>query len=440
MNNSASTGKSLVILIQAMSGSIDWILPVCKHIKDHHPDTGIYFVLLRYSDEEIFNGNELLKMVVSEISENRCLDLSFFFPTPYKVFRRLLFRVFFHLKPLNRKMVSFFDRAIWRLHSYKRAIKWISGLHRPMIMLKDGLKQPSNICMLFIRQAELYKAKVISFPTAPSFTFSPGMWIDFKDNNNTGNNYCADYAIIDKHWDIANCRDYSREAVVVGTPKFDQNWIDYLRSRYDRNRYTGNFKIRPVVVLLKNEQSFVFKHLNFRDLLEEILETLVVSKGYNVILKPHPRQNVELLNDIIGKFHHGKVIISCDPAFQVIDAAQYVIAMPSGVILDALMMGVPVIEYYNYSKLNEILLREYDSIPRNSFGGMSALDNDGHLTSVFRAKRLVIPADTPEELERSLNRLESQEAHVCITNAREIFSENKAEKAAEFIMNLFKNN
>ena len=439
MQKHSGLKTSLIITIDSMLGAIDWILPVCKYLHDRYDDVDIYFVLLRYDAEQIFKNNVTLKQIVYELSNNRCYDLRYFIPVGYRLIRWLLGTVSFFSGNISGKAMAVFDKAIWNFYGKERVKRWVDIL-KPTVILRDGLGKPSQVCEVFIKAGRNHESKVVSFPTAPSFTFAPDMWIQEKNNVIADNKYFADYAIVDKDWDAKYCNKYFKETITVGTPKFDERWIAYLQNRYAEGELKRDEQSNSILVLLKNEMSFIFKHIDFRGLLEEMLDTLLTVSDYRLILKPHPRQNSALLSEILKKYPQGEICISYEPSFKIISEASYVVAMPSGIILDALMVGRPVIEYFNFKKLNAILLELYRTIPKNIFGGMSYLDADGYLTSVFRAKGLVIPADTPNELALALSKLKIDEARTGIVKAREIFFEGKIEKAAEFVMNLLHRN
>ena len=439
MQKHSGLKRSIIITIDSMSGAIDWILPVCKYLNDRYNDVDMYFVLLRYDKEQIFNNNVTLKTIVFELSNNRCYDLTYFFPLGYRLIRWVLCTVLFFSDQVSRIAVAVYDNTIWNFYGKKRVKRWVDIL-KPTVILRDGLGKPSHACEVFVKAVRTHESKVVSFPTAPSFTFAPDMWIQRKNNVIADNKCFADYAIVDKDWDAKYCNKYFKETVTVGTPKFDKRWIAYLQSRYAEGDRKGDKQSNSIVVLLKNEMSLIFKHIDFRGLLEEMLDTLLSVTDYRVILKPHPRQNIMLLSEILKKYPQGEISVSYEPSFKIISGASYVVAMPSGVILDALMIGRPVIEYFNFKKLNAILLELYHPIPKNIFGGMSFLDGDGYLTSVFRGKGLVIPADTPNELALALSELKIDEAKIGIAKAREIFFECKIEKAVKFVMNLLDRN
>ncbi len=429
----------IAVVIEAMWGSIDWILPVCKFLKDEHKGTNIYFILLRYNKNEIFNENTILRDIIFDVANNNCYDLSHFYPS----WSRILIRLISFLKIINNwfsaKAVSLFNKVVWYIFVSRNIKKWMRE-HKPDILLKEITNKPSLVFNVFLRSAKEFGSKIIFFPTAPSFTFAPDMWIQKEAYNAAGGINLADYFLVDKDWDAEYYRRGNQNAVVVGTPKFDDNWIQYIKSRYAGEKNISNKQSETLLFLLKNEKSLIFKYIDFLTLVKEIVGTIINTTNYNLVLKPHPRQNLKLLLEIISPYERTRITISHEPAFKLINESKYVIALPTGAIMDILIMGRPVIEYFDFKKLNSILLEKYKTIPKNSFGGMSFLDSNGWLTSVFRAKDLVVAADNPKELKAGIDMLERGLVGASGAKIKNIFFENEAKKSAEFILNLMDKN
>ncbi|HDH00231.1 MAG TPA: hypothetical protein ENG80_00270 [Nitrospirae bacterium] len=188
------------------------------------------------------------------------------------------------------------------------------------------------------------------------------------------------------------------------------------------------------MILLKNEKSAIFNHLDFTSILREIIKTSLIFEEFRIILKPHPRQDLALLHRTVGEFKSTRISVSNKPSFNLISKAHIIVAMPSGVIIDALIAGKPVIEYFHFNELERALLSAFKSIPKNFLGGMSCLDSNGNATSVFRAKGLVAPADDPESLEEWISKFRDNAEWEGTAKIRDIFPSIPMEKAADTIM------
>lgn len=102
-----------VVAIDTMWGAIEWILPLCKYLKDNK-DMQIVFVLFRYNAKDIFRENKFLKMLVDDVSDNRCYDMSFFAPSWGRFILKNLKR--FKKKPLSYGC-TLWERLLWKVFS-----------------------------------------------------------------------------------------------------------------------------------------------------------------------------------------------------------------------------------------------------------------------------------------------------------------------------------
>ncbi len=433
----ADNSLTVIVIINSMWGAIEWILPVCKYLKDEN-GLQIIFIICRYDSRELFNENTFLEELVNEVTDRRCYDLSYFFPRWSKIILRYLRR--YQNKPhrLGHKFLFMWEKFSWRYLSRYSAQQWICKL-KPFVILKDGFGGVLKSFDVFIKAAKENDCKFICFPTSPSFTYYPERWnkgnrpnSKFKDHR--VDFYPADLYIVDNNWDAEHFKSCGKESVVVGTPKYDDSWLKYLGTRINSKEKPEEGSDNNILILLKNNKSLIFQYIEFDRLLEEIIDTSLLFENFNLILKPHPRQDLELLNNIVGKYQYSKLSISHQPSFNLIRKSKILIAMPSGVILDALIMGKPVIEYFHLKKLNDLLRNKFNTIPKNFLGGMSYLDGDGNATSVFRAMGLVAPADNPEELQRWLEKFGKGQSWEGTKKVREIFPNIPVKKAADTIM------
>lgn len=434
---------TMIVIINSMWGAIEWILPVCKYLKDEN-GMQIVFIIYRFDSRELFNENTFMEELVNEITNKRCYDLSYFFPKWSKFILRYLRR--FKTKPhsLGYKFLFMWEKVSWEYLSKQSVKKWIYRL-KPSVMLKDGFRGIIESSEVFLKTVKDEGCKVICFPTALSFTYYPGKGFvgdlydfkylyDFKIKDPRVDFYPADIFIVDNTWDAEYFKSRGKESVVVGTPKFNDSWIKYLGTRLNSKEKLKERSDNNILILLKNNKSFIFQYIEFEKLLEEIIETSLLFEDYNLILKPHPRQDLDLLNNIVGKYRNSKVSITQKPSFSLIRKSKMIVAMPSGAIFDALIMGRPVIEYFHLKKLSDLLRTKLNTIPKNYLGGMSYFDKDGNATSVFRALGLVAPADNPEELKRWLGKFTKGEYWAGTEKIRDIFPDIPIKKAADTIM------
>jgi hypothetical protein len=422
----------IIVSVQAMWGSIEWILPACKHLKDNYDGVEIYFLIQRRRKSELFQTNLELEGLTNEITGKKCFDLFDISPDWLKSFSKIL--LYFDRK-IPGTLFSWFNdswiKVNWKIFNKVLFKKWIDRV-KPDIGLMDSHRNE-----LF---SELKKTGInIGFYlTSPSFAFSPDVWVDEHKRYLMYSDSPFDFFLVDTKWaaDFFKSIAKKRPVFQVGCPKFDTFWMDCLKKKYagNSNSVTRSNQKPNILVLLANESSFIFNSISFEESLNEIIHACSKAKNACLTIKPHPRQDLLLLEGIINRYPEIDIEISNEPSFALIDRAQVVIAMPTGVIIDVLISGRPVIEYFNYVKLNKVLKEEFGEIPKGAFGGMGYLNKKNCLTSVFRELGFVLTADRQDELELLIQKVFSDNFLLEQKDIRNIFPEYASKKAVEAVM------
>ena len=142
---------------------------------------------------------------------------------------------------------------------------------------------------------------------------------------------------------------YPVEVACIGYPKFFPAWSDYLRKRTGLNarNCTG---IPKILILTRGEvegsaeQILTNKQLFL--LLTDIFQALTSKLGeFNVLLKPHPAQDLAPLEKIRDAYASSTKLVS-DHAGLLAASADLVITTWSTAIIDSLALYIPSIEYF----------------------------------------------------------------------------------------------
>ena len=76
----SNTSPVCIVAIDTMWGAIEWILPLCKYLKDTK-ELQIVFVVFRHNGKDIFQDKSSMERRVKEVCDNRCYDRSSFAPS-----------------------------------------------------------------------------------------------------------------------------------------------------------------------------------------------------------------------------------------------------------------------------------------------------------------------------------------------------------------------
>jgi hypothetical protein len=209
---------------------------------------------------------------------------------------------------------------------------------------------------------------------------------------------------------------------------YDENIIDYLliTSKYDYNYFSKRinstkiknlgalgytdwwkeqvikysissevndiaYKPHKVKVLftLRGPHKIYLASQNFELLMESALQRLFELDDVLVIVKPHPRQDINLIYTILEKFPKDKWVISNINTFTLAILSNFTLSFWSSSITDSLAMGIPTIEYYKYSE---------------NFS-QTLLDDKGEIVSFYTKLNLALRANTPAQLNIAIERI-----------------------------------
>jgi hypothetical protein len=130
---------------------------------------------------------------------------------------------------------------------------------------------------------------------------------------------------------------------VIGFPKFYEEWINLVK-QFDGSEFKG----REIVVIYSRPVSEAYMDY---DKYEKLLlsSCKIIRKKLNnipIIIKPHPREDIVLIESILKHENISNVFISRENSMVLAANAKFIISYWGGSILDGLAMGVPSIEYY----------------------------------------------------------------------------------------------
>src|SRR3990167_5478729 len=180
--------------VQAMSGSLEWILPVCHYLKNHSTGVEIIFLFLRQSKKEIFRDNQELEELAREISSDRCYDMNDLLPGWVKGGSRTLLRLDKSIPAIPfHKLEKVWFKLNWKILKERSIRAWINEM-QPKISLMDNQNNP------VFTELKKRGIKVGFFPTAPSFSFFPEIWTDKNRLYDANADLDFDFFLVDTDW------------------------------------------------------------------------------------------------------------------------------------------------------------------------------------------------------------------------------------------------
>lgn len=313
-----------------------------------------------------FSENEGLKLHITFVSGK--IEKKFFDNPLYKELAEQ------HFKVVKRKdLLSFVQ------HNRKK-IKYL---------FRD-VSEMSKFSVTRSLKVHLPDAKLIMFPHAFAFYVSKLLsnyqTVKIPPENKYEN--CVDSFITFTEEDKQYFSNrFSSDIITVFTPRgLNVNWLHKVRkliSEQEINDFQNKFPKR-VLLTLRHPHKIYLSEENYFKLLKEVIE---VSKefGYELFLKPHPRQNMdEFLNYCKNK----NLQVWTKDTYTSALFFDWVITFWSSASIDFSAFGIPSIEHFRYEKYHTQLVKK-----------------NGELSSLYVNMGLSVPSSNKEELEEAFEKL-----------------------------------
>ncbi|MEW6428692.1 MAG: hypothetical protein AB1568_11735 [Thermodesulfobacteriota bacterium] len=343
--NTADKPPVIILTVSKSFGEVDWILPVLVHLKEHHPGWRIITLF----------GHKLIH------------DFLLLNPALYREFARIS-----SLNIVPQEIPSLFRDEI--------------DASQVRIILKDY--NEDQYCP-FKNELERYcpHALVVSYPHSNHI---------FSNRATDPLRHCAapdaysyhDYFLLCSEHDLPYWSAYVDMAKIrtFGYPRYDSWWMERLLRDPG---FVGGAEYRRAKTAAR-----VFFHISrgahptyldqgdYEYLLRSTLEEVLSYDDSLLLIKAHPRQDIDHLNRLLSGYDRSRWMVSGLHLLQLASLADVVISGWSSGILDALAVGRPVIEFWRFSG------KDPDC----------RADTDGRPTTIYRELGLARPADSREEL------------------------------------------
>lgn len=316
--------KILVVIYHSLA-ELDVVLPIFTELKSKYKKIEITMIV---TNETLYNNIMNNDIFSKAIKYNNIKTI--------KAFRRTLFS-----HAYGRRNV--FARVINRVFSFLQEpyflIRYIKPLIYANIYMHEYTKNMYQVYMLYIAQ-KLDKSKRI-------FIYNHAASLNFTSNVTSKVSSMGSTTLLSFHSDSNNTMmEMGYEKIyVIGHPKFYPAWGDFIKSLIDLSNE------KYILIYSRNIHSDCMDHEIYVKLHITTYNTIRKMYGNKkIIIKPHPKEDINALNSIIQKNKMRNVEISYAQSMYLGCMAELVIVFYSSTILDSLSLDVPSVEYYIESK------------------------------------------------------------------------------------------
>ncbi len=216
--------------------------------------------------------------------------------------------------------------------------------------------------------------------------------------------------------------------VHAGCTRYDPWWID--ESLHDpaltnsREMIFSNSASRRILLITRGPHRLYHKTEDYQFVMRQLADLIATLPDTVTIIKPHPRQDQAELEHWFDAVPKNKWMMSHLSLTQLASLTDGVISMFSSGVMDALAVGVPVVEYYRYPQDGQVL--EFRQLA------------DGRRGSIYEALGLVANAGDIETLSKIVsgwNRTTHQIPEAVMANYRLVtgIPEGSAERTARIL-------
>jgi len=412
---------SILVLIQDSWGELDWILPICYHIKNTQPRTEITVLFTKNKMRDVIKDNEILYDLL-DCCADRCYDFNHFLPLSLRKltgkFKSPDYGEGILVKASHYAQHKFLEILYQYYHT--RIANKIIKLCEPDILLKD-IAEDTDFRVKVTALAQANGSCVVAFPHGTEI-LSDQPWA-----SPYGNRPCtADLTLCstDNATELYS-KMYNKNTKTVGHPRYDNFWIRFISKLKSKEPVglTGKY----VIALVTRGRHFQIISEDTLDyIMREALDVVFSYPDTYLIVKPHPRHSNRALEKYLEKYDRTRWRIDATALLCFGGIIDLTISPFSSSILDSLAIGVPVIEFFRFEGSNY----------------KWSTDEDGNLATGYRQHKLVAPANTGEELRIWIEKFREEPevtARPFLENFRKMFpqSEDSATVAAvDAIMNV----
>ncbi len=351
MAKAITSDNSIIILMVATSaGEVDWILPVLKAFMEKNEDWRLVTIFgHKLVFDRFVKTNPILFKEFSEISSMNILPQEMDSLSSDKIDPENIKVIF---KDYNRDEFAPFKTQVEQQFSNAIVVSYPHSCHIYSNRQKDLIQHCKN----------------------PDEFSKHDLFLLGSENDIP-------------HWsasvDVKKIR-------ALGTPRYDEWWVNRFLKDPDLEK-TKEFRLaqeadRVFFYVSRGEHPHYLSKPDYNYLVKSIAESVFSYENSLMIIKPHPRQDIDELFKLLSPYDSKRYIVSGMHLFQLAHISDVVISGWSSGILDALAVGKPVIEFWRFGGRDPLCRR----------------DDQGNYTTIYREFGLAAPADTKEELDALL--------------------------------------
>jgi hypothetical protein len=335
-------------------GEVDGYLPVLHRFKEEHP------------------GWRMIAIIASERMSNTVKDQPFFY-NELKQTVDTLIRL--NPQPSNRTNRIFYQKWISKIASwYHRKCVRLSWRHIFSYLKNEKIelifKDHGSDNNFLLQLQSIHPAKCVSTP------HGTGIFLEQSGSSHKKTKTAQiDLFLAGDPTEIPCFQKTIPSTTTiqaVGRPRYDRWWMEHLAQlpafRSSEEYKLAHEKKRVFLFATRGPSSLFFPKEVFEYLVNTVAEITLREPDTLLLIKPHPQQDLKYIKSIMAQYDSNSWRISSLQTMQLAQISDFVICMVSSVILDALAVGKPTVEFFQYVKGQHYFLKNKKGKTVSAYG------------------------------------------------------------------------
>ena len=363
---------------------------VLKHSKFYEQvatDAGVVFydltdflllpVFLKKSIRELYNYSSTDKIFISE-PLNYYKNKSIFWP--FLLFKYLTqnYNLKIIVNTIKIKILNEFAKFILFLSfSFKRVTE---KLNISTILFDNRGRKNFLASKDFFNTVDNLKIPVVLIPHGAHYRTPESGYCQFLPNKIALPSYCRHWMPFKYGEPWKNNNTPKDQFKLVGYPGMDKDWLSYLKQKKGENK--DRLNILYIIRRYVDRTNPMYKYYDYyivdkKDVFSPLEKLINIIKDENIdaniIIKPHPKNSIEELQNDFKSLNYQNIEISSEPIYKLCLKTDIAISLHSTILFIPILMGIPTIIINN--ALHEKVVTKW-SLLKDVYNNLSFFIND----------------------------------------------------------------
>ena len=172
---------------------------------------------------------------------------------------------------------------------------------------------------------------------------------------------------------------------IIGVPRYDLKWIKFLTENYGHKKISQ--KKNQILFITRGPHPIDLNIEDFNYLLNSVF-SICEGKNVKLLIRSHPRYSKSQLRNVLKNYKNLDWSFCDDEIIVIKENLNLIISMWSTMILDALVLNIPVIQFFKCNNKRKWFV-----------------DSEGKNITGYEKNKIVVTAENHNKLKKEINKL-----------------------------------